>query len=236
MVRGAVNTSTSSPHPSNLTLGDAFNRRKKLAADLAAWIGRLQSAGAIRRSYRTRAIEGATAFTPDPGSEKSSTRHYTVEEARAKIDEILAEDRALALRISVTNQRAKTEIEDLDGVVRSYTVPELLVIKDDIIPKMEQALRAVPVRADNVSVFDVVDGAVKHRTVTKVERKRETFSDKGLKAEEMELLGYDVVEITDFGLASRDMWNAIDRVQEYQQRVKQAINRANKTELVSLDS
>ena len=230
MVRGAVTTSNS-----NLTLGDAFNRRKKLAADLAAWVGRLQSAGAVRRSYRTRAIEGASAFTPDPGSEKSSTRHYTVEEARAKIGEILAEDRSLALRISVTNQRARTEIEDLDGVVRSYTVPELLVIKDDIIPKMEQSLRAVPVRADNVSVFDTIDGAVKHRTVTKVERKRETFSDKGLKAEEMELLGYDVVEVTDFGLASRDMWNAIDRVQEYQQRVKQAINRANKTELVTLD-
>lgn len=236
MVRGVVNTSTSSPNSSNLTLGDAFNRRKKLAADLAAWIGRLQSAGAVRRSYRTKAIEGANAFTPDAGSEKSSTRHYTVEEARVKIDEILREDRALALRISVTNQRARTEIEDLDGVMRSYTVPELLVIKDDVIPKMEQALRAVPVRADNVSVFETVNGAVKHRTVTKVERKRETFSDKGLKAEEMELLGYDVVEITDFGLASRDMWNAIDRVQEYQQRVKQAINRANKTELVSLDS
>lgn len=219
----------------NLTLGDAFNRRKKLAADLAAWIGRLQAAGAIRRSYRTKAIEGEHAFTPDPGSEKRSTRHYTVEEARAKIEEILAEDRSLALRISVTNQRARTEIEDLDGVVRAYTVPELLVIKDDVIPKMEQALRAVPVRADNVSVFEVEGSAVKHRAVTKVERKRETFSDKGLKAEEMELLGYDVVEITDYGLPSREMWNAIDRVQEYQQRVKQAINRANKTELVSLD-
>ena len=219
----------------NLTLGDAFNRRKKLGADLAAWIGRLQSAGAVRRSYRTKAIEGATAFVPDPGSEKSSTRHYTVEEARARSDAIITEDRSLALRISLTNQRARTEIEDLDGKVRSYTVPELLVIKDDIIPKLEQALRAVPVRADNVSVFDTVPGAVKHRTVTKVERKRETFSEKGLKAEEMELLGYDVVEITDFGLGSRDMWNAIDRVQEYQQRVKQAINRANKTELVTLD-
>jgi hypothetical protein len=220
----------------NLTLGDAFNRRKKLAADLAAWIGRLQSAGAVRRSYRTKAVEGASAFVPDAGTEKSSTRHYTIEEARARIDEILAEDRSLARRISLTNQRARTEVEDLDGSVRAYTVPELLVIKDDIIPKLEQALRAVPVRADNVSVFDTAPGAVKHRTVTKVERKRETFSDKGLKAEEMELLGYDVVEITDYGLGSRDMWNAIDRVQEYQQRVKQAINRANKTELVVLDA
>ena len=79
------------------------------------------------------------------------------------------------------------------------------------------------------------DTFVRHRTVNKVERKRETFSEKGLKAEEMELLGYDVVEISDFGLGSRDMWNAIDRVQEYQQRVKQAINRANKTELVALE-
>ena len=132
-----------------------------------------------------------------------------------------------------------TEIEDLEGNVRSYTVPELLVIKDDVIPKLEQALRAVPVRADNVSIFDTAPGPggpVKHRTVTKVERKRETFSDKGLKAEEMELLGYDVVEVTDFGLASRDMWNAIDRVQEFQQRVKQAITRANKTELVTLEA
>jgi hypothetical protein len=70
--------------------------------------------------------------------------------------------------------------------------------------------------------------------VNKVERKKETFSDKGLKAEEMELLGYDVVEVTDFGLPSREMWNEIDRIQEFQQRVKQAINRANKTELVEV--
>ena len=50
----------------------------------------------------------------------------------------------------------------------------------------------------------------------------------------METLGYDVVEVTDFGLQSREMWNEIDRIQEFLQRVKQAINRANKTELVEL--
>jgi hypothetical protein len=74
---------------------------------------------------------------------------------------------------------------------------------------------------------------VKHRNVTKVERKRETFSDKGLKAEEMVTLGYDVIEVTDFGLPQREMYNEIDRVQEFLQRVKQAIHRANKTELAS---
>ena len=219
-----------------MTLGDAFNRRKKLAADQQTWIGRLQAAGSIRRSYRTQAIEGSNAFVPDAGSEKTSTRHYTVEECRARIREIAVEDRDLALRISLTNQRARAEVEELDGTVRSYTIPELLVLKGDIIPKLEQAARAVPLRADNVSVYETAAGVVKHRAVTKVERKRETFSDKGLKAEEMITLGFDVVEITDFGLPTRYMFNEIDRVQEFLQRVKQAINRANKTELVDLAS
>lgn len=218
----------------NLTLGDAFNRRKKLAADLAAWTGRLTSAGAVRRSFRTRAVEGDGAFSPEPGTEKQSTRHYTVDEARLRIADIIEEDRSLALRISLTNQQARAEIEDLDGVTRAYSIPELLVIKDDIIPKLEASLRAVPVRADNIAPYEATDDAVKYRTVAKVERKRETMSDKGLKAEEMVLIGFDVVEVTDFGLPSRAMWNEIDRVQEYQQRVKQAINRANKTELVTL--
>ena len=171
---------------------------------------------------------------PAAGSEKSSTRHYTVEECRSKIEEILAEDRSLALRISLTNQSARAEVEDLQGASRSYTIPELLVLKDDIIPKIETSLRAVPLRADaNVDVFDQGDDFSRHRTVTKAERKKETFSDKGLKVEEMELLGWDVVEVTDYGLPTRDVWNQIDRVQEFLQRVKQAINRANKTELVA---
>jgi hypothetical protein len=218
-----------------MTLGDAFNRRKKLGADLTTWIGRLQSAGSTRRSFRTHAIEGGEAFVVFEGSEKMTTRHYTVDECRAKLAQIVAEDRELALRISITNQRARAEVEDLDGVTRSYTIPELLVLKGDIIPKMEQAARAVPLRSDTVASYETGPDFVKHRTVTKVERKKETFSDKGLKAEEMELVGFDVVEITDYGLPARSMYNEIDRVQEFLQRVKQAINRPNKTELASAE-
>lgn len=219
---------------SNLTLGDAFNRRKKLAADLASWTNRLKLSGANRRVYRAKAIEGAQAFTPEPGSEKTTERHYTIEECRQKIREILEEDRSLALRISLTNQRAKAEVEDLDGHVREYSIPELLVMKDDIIPKLEAAARATPLRAEGVNVVETTTSFVRHRAVTKVERKKETFSDKGLKAEELETLGYDVVEVTDFGVPSREVWNEIDRIQELLQRVKQAINRANKTDLVDL--
>jgi hypothetical protein len=85
-----------------------------------------------------------------------------VQECRDKIAAILAEDEQLALRISRTNQQARAEIEDLDGRVRVLSIPELLVLKDDTIPKLEQAARAVPLRADDVS-------------------------DKGLKVEEIEL-------------------------------------------------
>jgi hypothetical protein len=197
-------------------------------------MGRLQHSGATRRTYRARDIEGSSAFQPEPGSEKTTSRNYTVEECRQKIREIIDEDRTLALRISVTNQRARAEVVDLEGRTREHTIPELLVLKDDIIPKLEQAARAVPLRADGVNVLETGAGFVRHRAVTKVERKKETFSDKGLKAEELVTLGYDVVETTDYGLPSREVYNEIDRIQEYLQRVKQAINRANKSELVEL--
>jgi hypothetical protein len=67
----------------------------------------------------------------------------------------------------------------------------------------------------------------RHRTVTKVERKKETFSDKGLKAEEMETLA-TTSSVTDYGLLSRQMWNEIDRIQRFLQR--QAGDRASKTD------
>ncbi|HEX9538585.1 MAG TPA: hypothetical protein VGA04_10500 [Streptosporangiaceae bacterium] len=87
-----------------LTLGDAFNRRKKLAADLQNWINRLGLAGTERRSYRTATLDGDDAY-----------------------------------------------------------------------------------------------------------------------------------QVTDFGVARREQWDAIDRIGEFAQRVKQAINQANKTELAELD-
>jgi hypothetical protein len=69
-------------------------------------------------------------------------------------------------------------------------VQECRVLKDDAIPKLEQAARAVPLRADDVSIYDSGDDWVRYRRVKKVERKKESFSDKGLKVEEVELLGH----------------------------------------------
>jgi hypothetical protein len=217
-----------------MTLSDAFNRRKKLSADLQSWIQRLAQAGVERRDYRTKSIEGDGAFTPEPGSEKSTHRHYTIEECTARIEELLREDRELALRISLTNQRARAQVQDLDGAMREMTVPELLVLKNEIIPKMEQVARATPTRADGVNVFEEGDGFIKHRTIKKIERKKETLLEKGLKMEEVITEGYDVVEHTDYGLPRREVWNEVDHIQEFAERVKQAIYEANKTELVEL--
>lgn len=216
-----------------MTLGDGFNRRKKLGADLVTWQNRLSQSGSERRTFRTRDIAGDDAFAPQPGTDRATKRHYTIEECRARISEILAEDARLALRISRTNAEARAQVEDLDGTTLDLTIPELLVYKSDLIPKLEAAARAVPTRNDNVNVIDAGDGWVRHRAIKKIERKKETFQ-KDLKVEEMELLGYDVTDVTEYGIAAREAWNEIDRIQEFAQRVKQAINQANKTELVEL--
>ena len=217
----------------SLTLGDAFNRRKKLGADLQTWIQRLTQAGTEKRSFRTQSIAGDDAFEPEPGTDKTTKRHYTIDECKTRIDEILAEDRALALRISLTNRQARATVEDLDGEALELTVPELLVYKNDLIPKLEQAARAVPTRRDGVNVIERDDERVMFREIKKLERKKESFQG-DLKIEEMEVLGYDVLEVTDYGVPVRSAWNTIDRIQDFAQRVKQAINEANKTELVEL--
>jgi hypothetical protein len=217
-----------------LSLGDAFSRRKKLAADLQTWIQRLQQSGADVRKYRTRAVEGSNAFVPEPGTEKLTRRHYTIAECRQRIAEILAEDRNIAQRISLTNRVARAKVVDLDSLERELTVPELLVLKDDVIPKLEQVARAVPTRSEDVSLFEEGPSHVRHRSIKKVEKKRETLTEKGHKVEEVETIGYDVVETTDYGIAQRDAWNEIDRIQDFAERVKAAINECNKTPLVEL--
>lgn len=217
-----------------LSLGDAFNRRKKLAADLQTWINRLGQAGSVRRTYRTQAIEGEAAFAPEPGTERMSERHYTIEECHERLQQILREDRELAMRISLTNQRARARVLDLDGQERELSIPELLVLRADLIPKLEQVARATPTRAEDVSVYEAGDGFVRHRQIKKLERKKETLTNKGHKVEEIELTGYDVSETTDYGLPRREAWNEVDRIQEFAQRVKEAIAQANKIELVEL--
>lgn len=218
----------------SISLGDGFNRRKKLGADIQTWINRLSGAGATKRRFRTLAIEGEGAFAPVPGTDRTTERHYSIEECHEKLQGLLSEDRLLARRISLTNQKATAVVTDLDGVEREMTIPELLVLRNDLIPKLEQVARAVPRRAEGVSVYETGEGWVKHRKIDKLEEVKETLTEKGHKVQEKRTIGYDVAETTDYGLPVRDAYNEIDRIQEFSERVKQAIQEANKHPLVDL--
>lgn len=218
----------------SISLGDGFNRRKKLGADIQTWINRLSGSGNDKRRFRTLAIEGEGAFVPVPGTDRTTLRHYSIEECHERLQALLSEDRELARRISLTNQRATATVTDLDGVEREMTIPELLVLRNDLIPKLEQVARAVPRRAEGVNVYETGEGCVRHRKIDKLEEVKETLTEKGHKVEEKRTIGYDVAETTDYGLPVRDAYNEIDRIQEFSERVKQAIQEANKHPLVEL--
>ena len=218
-----------------LTLGDAFNQRKKVGAELEKWINRLSQSGMNRKEFFTKTINGKDAFKPEPGSLKESHRHYTIQECQEKIQQLIQDDEKLAIRISLTNQKAKGTITDLHGNEKELTVPELLVLRNEIIPKLERIARATPIRPEGVNIIQEDDGLVVHRTVTKREKKIQTLTEKGHKVEQTEIEGYKVVDITDYGINQRDVWNEVDRIQEFAESVKQAINEANKTELVEVD-
>lgn len=219
-----------------ITLGDGFNHRKKLAADITSWTNRLAQAARDSRKYTTKEIEGKEAFEPEPGTEKLSERHYTIEECKSKLAELIEADRIMALRISITNQAAKSTIIDLDGKTTTLTVPELLVLRNEIIPKLESVARSTPTRPDDVNIFEEGDGFMKYRILNKVEKKKTTISEEGHKIDELILEGYQVQEYTEYGIPKREAWDEIDRIQEFAERVKMAINDANKTELLELDN
>ena len=63
---------------------------------------------------------------------------------------MIEEDQKLALRISLTNQKAKSRLIDLDGNEVELTIPELLVIKNNIAPKLERATQSIPKLAKGV--------------------------------------------------------------------------------------
>ena len=91
-----------------MSLGDGFSRRKQISAELETWINRLHVAGRDTIKFQTKEIEGENQFKPIPGSKKDFIRTYTIEECRKKIQELIEEDQKLALRISLTNQKAKS--------------------------------------------------------------------------------------------------------------------------------
>lgn len=218
----------------SFTLGDAFSRRKQIESELENWINRLRYTGRTSVSYQTKAIEGAEKFIPIPGSKKEFNRSYTIEECQAKIKELLEEDKKLAMRISITNQQAKASMIDLEGKEVELTVPELIVLKNNIAPKLENAAQAIPKLSKGVEIMEKTDKYTKWRTIYPYYKTKQSLSEQGHKIEEEYVDYYSVEEITDFGVDERVVFDEIDKIHAWQHRLKEAINQANKTELLDL--
>jgi len=218
-----------------MTLGDAFTRRKQIQSELENWYNRLAIAGKNTVKYETKKIDGDKAFEPVPGTRTEYKRNYSIDECQKKIQGLIEEDKKLAIQISLTNQKAKAQVIDLEGKEVTLTIPELLVLKNDIVPKLERAATSIPKLSKGVEVLEESDQIVKWRNVTPYYKTKQSLSDKGHKIEEKIIDYYLVEEFDDFGRPERQVFDEIDKIHAWQHRLKEAINQANKTELISLE-
>ncbi len=217
-----------------MNLGDAFARRKQIGAEIENWLARLRLAGRDTLQYRTLSIENKENLVPIPGSKRDFKRTYSIEECLDKLKALIEEDRKLALRISLTNQKARAKLVDFDGAEKELTIPELLVLKNDIAPKLENMARAIPIKAKGVEVTKETDKVMNWRAITKIEKASQELSDKGHKIEKQVVDYYQIDEVADYGHEERKVFDDIDKIHLWLQRVRNAINDANKTPLLDL--
>lgn len=218
-----------------LALGDGFSRRKQIEKEFNIWLNRLKLAGRETIKYQTKKIEGDKKFASIPGSKKTFERNYTIEECQAKIKELIEEDQKLALRISITNQKAKAKLIDLDGKEVELTIPQLILLKNDIAPKLEEAAQSIPKVAKGVEILETTGVAIKWRSIYPVYKTKQSLSEQGHKIEEEYIDFYNVEENTDYGFEERKVYDEIDKIHAWQHRIRESVNQANKTELIELD-
>ena len=215
-----------------MDLGYAFARRKQIQAEVQQWINRLALAGKDTYMYQVETLDGDKEKKLIPGTKKEYHRNYTIEEAQAKITGLLNEDRIIARRISLTNQIAKVKIIDLDGEEKVMTIPELLILRNEIAPKLEEAARAIPKLTVGVDVIDRTPTYIKWREIGPIVKYAEKISE-GFKITEEYVKAYNITEYVDYGKPEREIADQIDQIHEWLTRIKTAINTANKTELIS---
>ena len=64
------------------------------------------------------------------------------------------------------NTNAAIFVDIPDGVEKEMTIPELLVLKNDIAPKYERMFRAIPKRTTGVEIVERSDDSIKWRNIT----------------------------------------------------------------------
>jgi len=84
----------------------------------------------------------------------------------------------------------------------------------------------------NSEIMEKTSDYSKWRTVSPFYKIKQSLSEQGHKIEEEYIDYYDVEEVKDFGYDERRVNDEIDKIHAWQHRLKEAINQANKTELV----
>jgi len=217
-----------------MNLGDGFARRKQISADIETWTNRLGLSGKDTTVYQTKSIDPAKIKEIIPGTKKTYIRNYSVEECWKNIQELIEEDKLLARRISITNQTAKAKMLDLDGTEKVLTIPELLVLRNEIAPKLENAARALPKLPTGVEILAQSAKETKWRQIEPTRKISQELSEKGLRIDKEYIDFYTISEISDYGKPEREVFDEIDKIHKWLERIKNAINEANKTELVEL--
>jgi len=215
-----------------MNLGDGFNRRKQIASEIEKWIARLSLAGKNTIVYQTKSIN-EKELIPIPGSKREYLRNYSIEECRANIEELINEDRDLAIRISKTNQIAKAKLIDIDGKEKEMTIPELLVLKNEIAPKMERAIQSIPVMNSEAEIVEKTKNSIRTRTIEPSYLDVQELTEKGVRIDKRIVDFYNITESEDFGWDLRAKYDMADKISAWIERIRVAIAEANKTELIN---
>ncbi len=215
-----------------MNLGDGFNRRKQIASEIEKWISRLSLAGKNTVIFQTKSIN-EKELIPIPGTKREYLRHYSIEECRTNIEALIKEDRDLAIRISKTNQIAKAKLIDIDGKEKEMTIPELLVLKNEIAPKMERAIQTIPVLSSEAEVLEKTKDSIKTRTISPMFINVQELTDKGVRIDKRVVDYYEITELEDFGWEIRAKYDIEDKISAWIERIRVAIAEANKTELIN---
>lgn len=216
-----------------MNLGDGFSRRKQIQGEFKTWINRLQLTGKDEVNYEVGELN-QKAGSATPGTLTKFKRVFTTEECIKKLKELLDQDKELALKISLTNQKAKAQIVDMEGKNVELTIPELIVLKNEIAPKLEEIYRSIPKRTTDKNVIEETDNYIKWRVIQAMVTRTREIGENNFQRDVDKVLGFKIKEVTDYGYTERKIFDKIDEIQKWQQRIKEAINQANKTLLVEL--
>ena len=122
----------------------------------------------------------------------------------------------------------------MDGIEKELSIPELLVLKNDIAPKLENIQRSIPIRAQGVDIIAEKSDSIKYRMITETKKSIQEMGEKGQVITNNVIDYYTVEERTDYGYNQRQVYDEIDKIHQWLVRLKEAINQANRTPLVEL--